>query len=78
MLFRGRLLDLDFAPGEESLDVVLMSEGDIPWGQMAFPTVSEALRLFFADRASGEFGVHMIDIVREDGAPGRYSVRTIS
>ena len=78
MLFRGRLLDLDFAPGEESLEVELMSEGDIPWGQMAFPTVSEALRLFFADRARGAFVVHMLDIVREDGAPGRYSVRTIS
>ena len=55
-----------------------MSDGDIPWGQMAVPTVSEALRLFFADRARGAFVVHMLDIVREDGAPGRYSVRTIS
>ncbi len=78
MLFRGHLLDIDFAPGAESLEVELMSEGDIPWEQMAFPTVSEALRLFFADRARGAFVVHMLDIVREDGAPGRYSVRTIS
>ena len=78
MLFRGRLLDLDFHPGDESLEVVLMSEKDIPWDRMAFPTVSEALKLYFADRARGAFPVHMLDIVREGGVRGRYTVRTIS
>jgi ADP-ribose pyrophosphatase YjhB (NUDIX family) len=78
MLFRGRLLDLDYSPGEESLDVRLMGEEEIPWEQMAFPTVSEALRLYFADRANGSFPVRMLDIVREGGVPGRYVVRRIS
>ena len=78
MLFRGQLLDLDFSPGEESLEVELVTERDIPWEQMAFPTVSEALRLYFADRAKGRFPVRMLDIVREGGVPGRYSVRRIS
>ena len=78
MLFRARLLDLQFSPGEESLDVELMSEADIPWERMAFPTVSEALKLYFADRAQGVFPVRMMDIVREGGVPGRYSVRQIS
>jgi len=78
MLFRGRLLDLDFSPGDESLDVRLMGEEDIPWDRMAFPTVSEALRLYFDDRAQGAFPVRMLDIVRQGDAPGRYIVRRIS
>jgi len=78
MLFRGRLLDLDFSPGDESLEVELMAEKDIPWDRVAFPTVTEALKLYFADSARGTFPVRMFDIVRERGVPGRYSVRTIS
>ena len=78
MLFRGRLLDLDFYPGEESLETELLPEADMPWQQMAFPTVTEALKLYFADREAGQFGVHMIDIVREGSSLGRYNVRRIS
>jgi hypothetical protein len=78
MLFRGRLLDLDFSPGDESLEVQLMGEGDMPWEQMAFPTVTEALKLYFADSVEGRFPVRMLDIVREAGVPGRYYVRKIS
>ncbi len=78
LFYRARLLDLDFAPGEESLEVRLMGEDEIPWAQMAFPTVSEALKLYFADRITGGFPVRMLDIVREGAAPGRYRVRRIS
>ena len=78
MLFRGRLLDLDFHPGEESLAVELLGEAQMPWEQMAFPTVSEALKLYFADREKDSFPVRMLDIVRERGVPGRYLVRAIS
>jgi ADP-ribose pyrophosphatase YjhB (NUDIX family) len=78
MLFRGRLLDTAFSPGEESLEVGLITEHEVPWGQMAFPTVSEALKLYFADRTRGAFAVHMLDIVRDADGRGRYSVRVIS
>jgi ADP-ribose pyrophosphatase YjhB (NUDIX family) len=78
MLFRGQLLDLDFHPGEESLEVQLMEEQQVPWDRMAFPTVTEALRLYFADRLQGVFPVRMLDIVRERGTPGRYLVRRFS
>ena len=78
MLFRGRLLDLDFHPGEESLAVELLREDQMPWDKMAFPTVSEALKLYFADCGKGRFPVRMLDIVRETGVPGRYQVRRIS
>jgi ADP-ribose pyrophosphatase YjhB (NUDIX family) len=78
MLFRGQLLDLDFSPGDESLETCLLAEQDMPWEQMAFPTVTETLKLYFADRAAGSFGVHMIDIVRDTARPGRYTVRRLS
>jgi ADP-ribose pyrophosphatase YjhB (NUDIX family) len=78
MLFRARLLDLDFAPGEESLEVALFDERDIPWEQLAFPVVAETLKLFFADRARGDFGIHVGDIVREPGSSLRhYEVRML-
>lgn len=58
IFFRARLLDLDFAPGLESLEVRLFAEPDIPWDHLAFRTVSTTLRLYFADRANAVFGTH--------------------
>ena len=37
VLFRAQLLDLDFKPGIESLDVRLFSEEEIPW--ISWPSV---------------------------------------
>ena len=54
MLFRGRLLDLGFGPGDESLEVKLVAEDEIPWDQLAFATVRNTLRRYYADRQRGE------------------------
>jgi ADP-ribose pyrophosphatase YjhB (NUDIX family) len=59
MLFRGRLLDLDFHPGEESLETRLFSEAEIPWDTLAFATVRNTLRHYYADRLRGEYRFHM-------------------
>ena len=58
VIYLARLLDLDFAPGEESLDVALFTEDAIPWNDIAFRTIAMTLRHFFADRATGRFGFH--------------------
>jgi ADP-ribose pyrophosphatase YjhB (NUDIX family) len=58
VIYRARLLDLDFAPGEESLDVALFDEASIPWEEIAFRTIAMTLRHFFADRARGAFSLH--------------------
>jgi len=50
IVYRARLLDLDFAPGDESLEVVLMEEAQIPWDQIAFRTIALTLRRYFEDR----------------------------
>jgi len=56
--YRARLIDLDFAAGAESLEVRLFTEDTIPWDEIAFRTVALTLRLFFEDRARGQFGTH--------------------
>jgi ADP-ribose pyrophosphatase YjhB (NUDIX family) len=50
MFFRAELVDLDFSAGEESLEVQLFHEHEIPWRDLAFPTVGQTLRHYFADR----------------------------
>jgi hypothetical protein len=65
MMFRSRLLDLDFGPGSESLEVKLFREHEIPWRELAFPTIVHTLELYFEERRRERFGVHLGDIVRE-------------
>jgi ADP-ribose pyrophosphatase YjhB (NUDIX family) len=66
LFYLATLRDLDFAPGIESLDVRLFAEHEIPWDDLAFPTIRTTLELFFADhkrvRAGGSYGVHTRDI----------------
>lgn len=67
LMFRGQLKDGHASPGEESLEVALFAEADIPWEQLAFTVVRETLHQYFADRAMGCFSVHVGDIVRATG-----------
>ena len=62
LFYRARLLDVDFAPGTETLEARLFFEHEVPWDQIAFRTVRETLQHFFADRGSGQFPVHCGDI----------------
>jgi ADP-ribose pyrophosphatase YjhB (NUDIX family) len=74
LFYLARLLDLDFAPGIESLEVELFAEQDIPWDDLAFPTIRTTLELFFADRVKfretgATYGFHTQDILRPMLAP---------
>ena len=62
MFYRARLLDLDFAPGTESLEVGLFREDEIPWQELAFRTISATLRHYYDDRRGGTFRLHAGDI----------------
>ena len=59
LLFRARLLDLDFSPGVESLEVGLFEEQNIPWDELAFRPVRYTLEHFFVDRKAGAFQFRM-------------------
>jgi ADP-ribose pyrophosphatase YjhB (NUDIX family) len=73
LFYLARLRNLNFAPGEESLEVGLFTQDEIPWDDLAFPTVRNTLELFFEDRVKvregGSFGFHSRDIVRPMLAP---------
>ena len=62
LYFRARLLDTDFAPGPETIEAQLFHEHEVPWDELAFRTVRETLKYYFADRRTGQFGVHVADI----------------
>ena len=59
MIYRARMIAPDCAPGPESADAALFSWDDIPWGELAFPSVSWALQEFRRDPDGGvRFKVH--------------------
>ena len=62
LFYRARLLSTAFDPGHETIEAKLFSESEIPWDQIAFRTVRETLKLYFADRNAGKFGFHVVDI----------------
>lgn len=62
LLFRAMLLDADFAPGPESLEVKLFAESEIPWDEIAFRPIKLSLEHYFFDRRAGRFGFHIGEI----------------
>lgn len=62
LFYRAKLLSAVFDPGHETIEARLFNEADIPWDELAFKTVRETLRLYFADRKEGSYGFHAVDI----------------
>ena len=58
LFYRGRLATPAYAAGDESLEVLLLNEEDIPWQDLAFRSVTLCLERYLADRASGAYGFH--------------------
>jgi ADP-ribose pyrophosphatase YjhB (NUDIX family) len=71
LMFRARLMDLDFEAGRESLEVKLFAEEQIPWEDIAFRVISATLRTYFLDRRNGSFPFAIGDILlTSEAAPG--------
>jgi ADP-ribose pyrophosphatase YjhB (NUDIX family) len=62
IFYRARMLSGHLAPGPETLEARLFREDEVPWDELAFRTVRRTLELFFDDRRSGAFGIHVADI----------------
>lgn len=60
--FRAQLVDPDFGPGAESLEVELFSLEDIPWAQLAFPVIEDVLQVYCRDVAGGTFPFRELDV----------------
>lgn len=69
LVYRARLLDLDFSAGEESLEVALLREDEIPWDQIAFRTIGMTLRYFFEDRRRGNWPFHCTSLALPPPVP---------
>jgi hypothetical protein len=62
MFYRAKLLSDQFDPGFETMEARLFTEDEIPWDEIAFKTVGETLKRYFADRRTGQFAIHVFDI----------------
>lgn len=54
-LYRAALAPEGFGIGEESLEVKLFEEKDIPWESLAFSVVTQTLKYYFEDRKTNHF-----------------------
>ena len=62
LIFRARLMDHNFEPGSESIEVKLFLEDEIPWDEMAFRVIEQTLVQYFKDRLSGIFPFYVGEI----------------
>lgn len=64
LIYRARLTEpAAIGVGEESLEVGLFEEHEVPWEDLAFPVMQKTLELYFADRRAGRYRAHSGDIV---------------
>jgi ADP-ribose pyrophosphatase YjhB (NUDIX family) len=64
VMFRAALPAAEFGAGPESLEVGLYRPEEIPWSEIAFPSIDFALRHYLEDRARGVAGLHLTDFDR--------------
>lgn len=58
--FLAELIKPEFSSGPESLEVELLTEEEIPWGEIAFTSTEFALKKYFEYRNQRDFhGVHI-------------------
>ncbi|MFY9329680.1 MAG: NUDIX hydrolase [Georgfuchsia sp.] len=62
VFYHAELLDLDFAPGEETLELRLFREDEIPWDEISFRTVRLTLEHYFADRREGQYRFRTLEL----------------
>jgi len=58
VMFRAILLEERFGAGHESLETRLFLEEEVPWPDIAFPSVRFSLEKWFEDRRTGNRGLH--------------------
>ncbi|MFK7861868.1 MAG: NUDIX hydrolase [Granulosicoccus sp.] len=69
LMFQGQLCDGYAKASQETLEVGLFDETEIPWDQLAFPVVTESLTRFFEQHEHTDRRVHHADIHSRPGQP---------
>ena len=62
LMFRAQLKDNNFNAGQETLEVKLFSEKDIPWEEIAFRVINATLLKYYDDRRAGRFNFYIGNI----------------
>ena len=65
-IYRGVLHEGKASPGDESLEVKLVTKDEVPWEQLAFPVVIETLKLYYRDMESGNYSMHYGEIIKSE------------
>ena len=68
-IYRGSLRRHEYGVGAESSEVTLMNPDHIPWDELAFPVIREALTHYVDDLKLGCFGVHFGSIAPMNQKP---------
>jgi len=58
MMYLADLVDNDFGPSKESMEVKLFSEKDIPWDDIAFSAVKFTLKKYFENRTNPSLEIY--------------------
>ncbi len=64
VMFRARMTGPEFGIGPESLESTLVRPEDLPWPEIAFPSIEFALRRWLDDRGRGVEQHHFADFDR--------------
>lgn len=64
-IYQFFLADLSgaYSAGEETLDVRLFCEEEIPWRELAFPVIKKSLEFYFDDRRTGEYAFRHVEVL---------------
>ena len=66
MFYLAHMPKPEFDISSESLEVALFAENEIPWDELAFQTIRNALRFYFDDRKRGEFPLRHVSLDASD------------
>ncbi|MEO8445813.1 MAG: NUDIX hydrolase, partial [Gammaproteobacteria bacterium] len=59
VFFRARLAKAEFGAGSETLESRLFRPEDVPWSELAFPSIRIALEQYLEDEKSGNTQVRL-------------------
>ncbi len=62
LFYLADLLDDNYGPTSESIEVKLFDESEIPWDELAFPTVKKTLEYYIEDKKDNNFSFREEDI----------------
>jgi ADP-ribose pyrophosphatase YjhB (NUDIX family) len=78
LFYLAKLIEPKYQAGVESLEVELFAEADIPWNDLAFPTVRKTLEWYFQDKKSGKLNdankiaTHLDDVGYDERIDRKY------